>query len=161
VVVSVTSTAKLALAKLVLGSARQIKPPLATALVALKPTAYVAEVLARVGDGVTVTPDTEVPKVMLLGSVSKAAAPPSPPGYGIWLVALGAEVGGLVNSGWIVRGYAAATEGLRPSDVRVMLEPAGIPEARRTSTWLFVPPRVELGVADTTVSVVRDPPEGV
>jgi hypothetical protein len=122
----------------------------------LKPTAYVEVVLARVGDGVTVRPVIDVPKVMVLGSVI--------PGNASWLLLLGVLVAGLVYCGMIVTGYAAATEGLRPSAVRVMFEPAGIPEDRRTVTTLFVPtptvPVVE-GVADTTVAVVRVPPEGV
>jgi hypothetical protein len=76
---------------------------------------------------------------------------------------VGVEVGGLVHSGVTVTGYTLAVEGLRPSAVRVMFAPAGIPEARRTLTTLllFPPTVVELGVADTTVSVVRDPPDGV
>jgi hypothetical protein len=165
-VVSVTRTAKLggaptAFEKLVFGSARQMWPPAGRALVALNPTAYVEVVLAKVGDGVTVTPVTDVPKVMLLGSVSATAAVPSPPGYCSWLLALGAEVGGFVYCGVMVRGYEPATEGLRPSAVSVMFEPAGIPEDRRTSTWLLVPAPVVAGVADTTVAVVRVPPEGV
>jgi hypothetical protein len=121
----------------------------------LKPIAYVEVVLARVGDGVTVTPVTDVPKVMLLGSVI--------PGNATWLVLLGVLVAGLVYCGTIVMGYEPAAEGLRPSAVRVMFAPAGIPEVRRTVTTLLVDPAppVVLGVADATVAVVRVPPDGV
>jgi hypothetical protein len=120
----------------------------------LKPTEYVAVVLAKIGDGLTVTPVTDVPKVMLLASVVPANA--------TWLVPLGTLVTGLVCCGTIVMGYEPAVEGLRPSAVTVMFASEGIPVARRTVTALLVPPTVvELGVADTTVSVVRVPPDGV
>jgi hypothetical protein len=123
----------------------------------LKPTAYVEVVLARVGDGVTVRPVTDVPKTMLLGSVVVVGL------NATWLPLVGVSVGG-VYCGTIVTEYVPAREGLRPSAVRVMFEPAGIPEDRRTVTMLFVPvPTVPVvaGVADTTVAVVRVPPEGV
>jgi hypothetical protein len=51
-----------------------------------------------------------------------------------------------------------------------MFAPAGIPPDKLTSTWLSVPPPAlltavamtdELITADVTVSVVKDPPEGV
>ena len=72
--VSVTRASKVALvsgvtlgkafAKLVLPSEMQISSPPGTPLVALKPTVYVAEVLASVGDGVTVRPEIDVPIVI-------------------------------------------------------------------------------------------------
>jgi hypothetical protein len=117
----------------------------------LNPTAYVDVVLARVGEGVTVTPVTDVPKVIVPISVS--------PANGTWVV-----VPGVVYCGTIVTGYVKAAEGLRPSALSVMLEPAGIPEPRRTVTTLFVfvpTTPVVLTVADETVAVVKDPPEGV
>jgi hypothetical protein len=73
-------------------------------------------VLAKVGDGVTVTPVTDVPKVIVPVSVS--------PGPNDSCVV----VTGLVYCGTITTGYVKAAEGLRPSALSVMLEPAGIPE---------------------------------
>jgi hypothetical protein len=53
-------------------------------------------VLAKVGDGVTVTPVTDVPNAMLLGSVIPANA--------TWSVLLGVLVAGNVYCGTILIG---------------------------------------------------------
>jgi hypothetical protein len=60
----------------------------------LKPTVYDADVLASVGEGVTVTPVTEVPKVTVPFSVGGTR-------YCCWFVAAGTIVAGSVHSGVI------------------------------------------------------------
>jgi hypothetical protein len=155
-VVSVTRASKVpptavlgkAFAKLVLGSERQMSPPAATPSVDLKPTAYVAEVPASVGDEVTVRPEIDVPMVILPVSAS--------PVNGRY----GEVVPGMRYSGRILTGYVPASKGLTPSAVRVMFEPAGMPPTSMVTT-LSVPPADELIAADETESVVKDPPEGV
>jgi hypothetical protein len=162
-VVSVTRASKVALAravlgkafaKLVSGSERQMLPPARTPSVDLKPTVYVPEVLASVGDGVTVTPETDVPIVRLPVSVS--APVPAYARYGV-------VVPGARYLGWTLTGYVPASNGLTPSAVRVTFAPAGIAPTSMVTTLSVAVAAVELELitAEETVSVVNDPPEGV
>ena len=89
-------------------------------LVDLKPTVYVAEVLASVGDGVTVTPVTDVPKVRL--PVSAATGTPL-------VCTVGSSSQGTVYSGVIADGVRTGGRGVEAlrgeGDVRARRDPRG------------------------------------
>ena len=101
-----------------------------TALAALKPTVYVAAVPDRVGDGVTVRPDTDVPKVTpLVVSVDETLADDAS-------VSVPWARGGRQVLRHDVTVMGPGLVGLRPSAVTVTLEPATIPSARlRVICW--------------------------